>query len=64
MVRLTYDTVGIYSQIIHKQLYTINYNDPNLFIPMSLMALEGGPINIIPSSSQRFANSGFSDKNP
>lgn len=35
-----------------------------LLIPMSLMAVAGGPMKMIPSLSQSSANSTFSDKNP
>ena len=35
-----------------------------LLMPISLIAVAGGPINITPSLSQSSANSGFSDKKP
>ena len=44
--------------------YTAFFSDKYLLIPMSLIALDGGPTKITPSSSHRFANSGFSERNP
>ncbi len=35
-----------------------------LLMPISLIAVDGGPIKITPSLSHRSANSTFSDKNP
>ena len=36
----------------------------HLFIPISIIAEEGGPMKTISSFSHKSANSGFSDKNP
>lgn len=60
----TQGTINLKNTCCNKiDYFNLSYN-AYLFIPISLIADEGGPIKIMPSCLQSSANSMFSERNP